>query len=501
VYPLQSPGVGEPEVVEDANLGLAAAEGGYNPPSVEADQDAIAAQVFARLIERVAGWQPHDGNLDTWLIEAFSEIGAEIRSLAGDVPASIFGTYGTRVLNLPPYAAAAATGKATFTAQDSLGYTLDPGATFALARSGNDLVAFTTLQEATVPVGSTEVHEVPFVAVELGAAGNGLSGEGQMLDPITWVAKVNVPVATGQGADAEEPEAYVDRLANLFPAVGLRPILPMDFAVLAMQLVPGVGRAVVMNLYDPTAKTWNNARTVTLVVTDEHGELLSTAIKEEVVKLLEGLREVNWVIHVIDPTYATITATATVVAFAGQSTKQVEAACIAALKEALSPANYLLGEMSPASEGGEVINPPAKEGATARNQTIYQNELIALLDRTLGVDRVASVTIGGTYAARLSATLSTASAITSLPITGLANTIPSGASIALSEGTHTQTFSVTAQVAPGAASIPVASATPNFAYTPSATISGPVLGDWVLATPTTLPKPGAITVTVEGGTP
>jgi hypothetical protein len=79
--------------------------------------------------------------------------------------------------------------------------------------------------------------------------------------------------------------------------------------------------------------------------------------------------------------------------------------------------------MSPASEGGEVINPPAKEGATARNQTIYQNELIALLDRTLGVDRVASVTIKG------------------------------------------------------------------------------VAADFVLPSPTTLPKPGTITVTVEGGTP
>jgi hypothetical protein len=421
VYPLQ-PNVGDPEEVENANLALEASESGYTPPNVEADQEAIAAQVFARLIERVAGWQPHDGNLDTWLIEAFSEIGAEIRSLAGDVPASIFGTYGTRVLGLPPKPATAATGKATFTAQDSAGYTLDTGATFALARSGNDLVAFTTLQPATIAVGKTEVAEVPFVAVELGADGNGLLGEGQMLDPITWVAKVNVPAATSQGADAEEPEAYVDRLANLFPAVALRPILPVDFAVLALQLVAGVGRAVAMNLYDPTAKTWTNARTVTLVVADEHGEPLAAAIKAEVEKLLGELREVNWVLHVIDPSYTTIPVTATVVAYAGQSMAQVQSACVAALTEYLSPGNFRLGEMSPATEGGEVINAPVGE-AQPRNQTIYLNELIALLDRTLGVDRVKAVTING------------------------------------------------------------------------------VAADFVLASPTTLPKPGTIAVTVEGGTP
>jgi len=396
-FPVIAPAAGEPPEVENPNDALAAQEGGYTPPTVDADQEAIAAQVFARLIERVPGWQPHDGNLDTWLTEAYAEIGAEVRSLAGDVPASIFGTYGTRVLNLPPNPAIAAQGVATFTAHDTAGYTLDTGATFALARSGNDLVAFTTLQPATIAVGQSEVHEVPFAAVELGAAGNGLLGEGQMLDPITWVSKVNVAVATAQGADAEEPDAYVDRLANLFPAVGLRPILPVDFAVLAMQLVVGVGRAVAMNLYDPAAKTWTNARTVTLVVADENGEPVGTTIKGEVEQLLERLREVNWVVHVIDPTYETIPVTATVVAYAGQDMERVKVACVEALDNYLSPANFRLGEMSPATEGGEVINPP-KEGAKPRNQTIYVNELIALLDRTLGVDRVGAVTIKGAAA-------------------------------------------------------------------------------------------------------
>jgi hypothetical protein len=397
VYP-QTGTQGEPEQVEEPNAGLAAAEEGYTAPSVEADQVAITQQVFARLVERVASWQPHDGNLDTWLIEDFSEVGAEIRSLAADVPASIFGVYGTRVLGLPPNPPLASQGTAVFTAGDTAGYTLPIGTTFALARSGNDLVAYQTTREAVIPVGGTEVAGVPFVAVELGAEGNGLSGEGEMLDPLAWVAKVHVPAATAGGQDAEEPEAYIDRLALLFPTVALRPILPLDFAVMAMQLVPGVGRAVAMNLYDPTTKTWTNVRTVTLVVADEHGEPLTATIKEEIVKLLEGLREVNWVLHVIDPSYEPINIAATVVAYAGQNMARVQGACESVLKEALSPAYFRLGEMSPAIGGGEVIHPPVPEGAPARNQWIYANELIALLDRTLGVDRVRTVTINGTTA-------------------------------------------------------------------------------------------------------
>ena len=394
--PLVTPS-GEPQEVENANAALAQSESGFTPPSVEVDQEAIAAQVIANLAARVNGWQPHDGNLDTWLIEAFAEIGSEIRSLAADVPASIFGTYGTRVLGLPPNPATAATGQATFTASDSAGYTLDTGATFGLSRSGNDVVAFQTLQAATIPVGQTSVANVPFVAVELGAEGNGLLGEGQMLDPITWVSKVNVPVATSQGQDAEEPDAYVDRLANLFPAVALRPILPVDFAVLAMQLVAGVGRAVAMNLFDPVAKTWTNARTVTLVVTAADGTACSSTVKEAVVSLIEGLREVNWVIHVIDAGYVAVDATFQVVAYAGQEMEAVKAACVQALTNYFSPANYRLGEMSPATGGGEVINPPVGE-AKPRQQTLYVNELVALLDRTLGVDRVVKVTIKGAAA-------------------------------------------------------------------------------------------------------
>ena len=395
-FPLEA-APGEPQEVENANASLKQSESGYTPPTVEVDQEAIVAQVFANLAARVNGWQPHDANLDTWLIEAFAEAGAEIRSLAADVPASIFSTFGTRVLGLPPNAATAATGVATFTATDSAGYTLDTGATFGMPRSGNDLVAFATLQPATIAVGQTSVTNVPFAAVELGAEGNGLSGEGQMLDPITWVSKVNVPVATSQGQDAEEADAYVDRLANLFPAVALRPILPQDFAVLAMQLVAGVGRAVAMNLYDPAAKTWNNARTVTLVLTASDGTPCSSTVKAQVEKLLDELREVNWVIHVIDASYEAIPVAATVVAYAGQDMETVKAACVEALTQYLSPANYRLGEMSPAIAGGEVINPPVGE-AKPRQQTLYLNELIALLDRTLGVDRVKAVTIKGAAA-------------------------------------------------------------------------------------------------------
>lgn len=384
-----------PAELTDANAALAAAESGYIAPDVETDQAAIAQTVYEALMAKVPGWLAHDGNLDTWLVEAFSEAGAEVRSLAVDVPSSIFSTYGNRILNLPPRIAMSATGYATFVAVDDAGYTIDPGTTFALPRSGNDLVAFQTLQQAEIPLGVTTVTDVPFTAVETGFDGNGLSGEGQMLDALRWVSSVTVPVQTQDGQDAERPEDYIDRLANLFPAVALRPILPLDFAILTLNLIPGIGRAVAMNLYDPALDSWDNVRTVTVMVAKPDGTVCTDPQKQETEAMLEALREINWVCHVIDPAYEAVSVDFDVVAFVGQDDTTVYENCVLDVTEYLQPYNYRLGEMSPAIAGGEVINPPVA-GAMPRRQVIYLNELIALLDRCLGVDRVVSVTINGT---------------------------------------------------------------------------------------------------------
>lgn len=385
--------IGDDAEIENPNAQLALNEGGYEAPDVETDQDAISQQVFTRLALTVPGWQAHDGNLDTWLVEAWAEVGAEIRSLAADVPASIFATYGTLVLGIPPKLATNATGLATFTAVDNQGYTLDMASTFALARSGDDLVAFQTLQEVTIPPGSTWVDNVPFTAVLTGAAANGMTGDGQMLDPVTWVDTIEVSVPTASGQDAETPDDYLDRLTNLLRMVALRPILPQDFAILALQH-DGVGRAVAMNLYNPADGSWDNPRTVTVMIAQADGTPCGADVKADVKAQLESLREVNWVVNVIDPTYEPVDVTFDVVAYAGQDNLTVNAACVSALTAYVSPGNFRLGVMSPAIAGGEVI-PPPDSGQPAPRQSVYVNELIALLDRTLGVDRVVSVEIDG----------------------------------------------------------------------------------------------------------
>jgi hypothetical protein len=86
-----------------------------------------------------------------------------------------------------------------------------------------------------------------------------------------------------------------------------------------------------------------------------------------------------------------------VVAFAGQDASAVQATCTANVTAYLQPAMFRLGALSPAIAGGEVI-PPPESGQPARRQFVYVNELVSLLDRSLGVDRVVSVDINGAAA-------------------------------------------------------------------------------------------------------
>jgi hypothetical protein len=178
--------------------------------------------------------------------------------------------------------------------------------------------------------------------------------------------------------------------------VALRPVLPQDFAILALQ-VPGVARAVALNLYNPADGSWTNARTVTLILTDDNGLPVTADVKQAVEDNLEALREVNWIVNVIDAVYESIAVDFTVTAYAGQDQTTVHDACVANVTTALSPVNFRLGALSPAIAGGEVI-PPPQAGQPARRQVIRVNDLVALLDRTLGVDYVEAVTVNGAAA-------------------------------------------------------------------------------------------------------
>ncbi|HEV2308987.1 MAG TPA: baseplate J/gp47 family protein, partial [Acidimicrobiia bacterium] len=327
----------DPEEIWDPNRELAAADVGFTGPDIETDEQEIARQVFNRLAYLVPGWEAHDANPDTWLIEAFAAVAAELRALSRDVPDAIFVTHGTEVLGLPIRPPAPALGYSTWKAVDERGYTVRTGAQITLARTGDELVGFEVLAGAEIPAGETTVENVPIRAVEMGAAGNGLQGPAEVSDPFDWVESVVVTRPTTQGDDGQDRPMYLDQLSTLLRVVAFRPVLPGDYAVLGLT-IPGVGRAVAMDGYNPLDGTWGHARRVCLVAWAADGRVLEDAVRAQVRAYLESIREVNFIVDVISPLFETVDVDFSVTMFGEQDPDVVHAICIDALEQELDPA-------------------------------------------------------------------------------------------------------------------------------------------------------------------
>jgi Baseplate J-like protein len=387
---------GDPEEVPNPNAQMAVEETTLAKPDIETDKRTIFEQICNSLAARVPGWIAHDGNLEVWLIEDFSTVAAAIRAEAITVPEAIFVTYGEEVLGIPIPIPKPAIGSSNWTALTAMGYSIPAGTRFTLPKTGDQLVVFEVTSTAEIKPGDTAVQDVAFQAVDPGTFANGLVGAGEVVDPLSWVDTIDVPLPTEQGDDGQTVEQYLNLLVMLMRVIALRPILPWDYAVLALR-VAGVGRAVAMDGYEPSDGTWGHQRQITLVVTAPDGTECPQKTKDTVKQSLEALREVNFTVHVIDPEYLVVDVNYTVTAFAEQDPQTVVDLCDQALKDELSPATFRLGTTSPSIAAGEVI-PPQEAGAAPGRQTLHLNDFIGLLDRQRGVDWVDAVALNGTAA-------------------------------------------------------------------------------------------------------
>jgi uncharacterized phage protein gp47/JayE len=314
---------------------------GYIDVSIDTEPVSLAGEAFDYLEAKVPGWLPSPGNLESWLIESLAQIAGELRTLVGLVPEDIFQFYGQTIMGLPPYGAVAATGSTTWTAIDTAGYTVTAGTLVAVRPpASSDAYGFEVVSDFTIPAGTLSMAGVQIVAVQPGAAASGITGTVEMIDVLDFINSVVLNAPTSGGQDAETADAYLDRLSDLMTLLAPRPILPNDFSLMAQRLVPGVARAVAIDLYKADTGTPNTPRCVTVVAIDANGEPVSTAIKNQIDTLLQGEREINFLVYEADPTYTTINVVTTFVVYAQYDPAEVGPRVVAALQSYLSPANW-----------------------------------------------------------------------------------------------------------------------------------------------------------------
>lgn len=446
-------------------------------PNIETDPEQIAALAFDYLRSVFPGWEPADGDAMTALIRSLARQVAEERDIADDVPfEQILRPLGEKVHRIPPIAAAAATATARFEMVDTLGYTVPAGTEILLRTTGDDGVTFATVEPATVaPTVDPPTVEVAVTAMpgREGMAGNGLTGPAVTVRTFDFVETVELVGVSSGGRDAETDQAYLDRLAAELALTSPLPVLPADFAQLALR-VPSVARALALNVtqqvdeiisvtgssgtaagtltdrtsgltvtltaamtasalsaafvargYAVTSATggplgtaaivvalrgragygpWQVGttvsgqsitftrtqvggdtspvpRAVTVAVHDVNGAALGAGAKTDVKTLLESMREANFLVSVIDPTYTAIDVTFTAVTRPGWDAATVKAAGEAALAAYLSPATWA----APAE--GETIG-------WVDRPTVRYLEVASVLDRVAGLDYLTDLRVG-----------------------------------------------------------------------------------------------------------
>lgn len=345
-----------------------------------ADPNAIEEAVVEAIQDRFPDWEPAEGNLETWIIRALSVRLGELLETATDVADEIFVTYGD-YRGIPRYSPERAVADSTWTFVDDAGYTIPAGAQVAIPRSGNEFVAFEVAEETTVASGSTTAA-VPLVALEPGADGNGLTDPPELIDALVYVDSIALDAATSGGVDEEELADYLSRLRDRLRVATETPILPTDFETIARTFHPFVGRAIARDGYNPADDTDDNARMITLAVTDADGEALSAGEKTEVEETLESLRETNFVVNVVDADYTEIDVEFTIAALDGFDASTVRSSVEAELTRYLSPDAW--GLRLPRA------GVPAESGYET---TVRYLEIASVIDRVPGVDYVVSLAI------------------------------------------------------------------------------------------------------------
>jgi uncharacterized phage protein gp47/JayE len=336
---------------------------------IETDPDALTADALDFLMQAIPGWIPQEGHLEVWMLEVFARIEAETRDVATRVPRSIFRYFGKTLMGIVPIDAARAQVSTTWTTVDTAGYTIKSGTVVSYPVSGDEQVYFEVTADVIVPPGSdsTATGEVLLQALIPGSDANGLGGATfTLVDALAFVTGIEAEGVSSGGVDAESDDEYLARLRAELQLLSPRPILPSDFATLAKR-VAGVERAIAVDGYNPADGTFNNQRMITAAVADEAGHGVSPTIKTNVDAYLQSLREVNFVVNVIDPTITTVDVTATIKVLDGYDSDIVTAAAQDVVENYLSPAVW--------------------PWATV----LRRNELIALISNVPGVDYVADI--------------------------------------------------------------------------------------------------------------
>ena len=384
---------------------------------IEVNPNDLLDEARARLQALVPGWEPSDGNLDDILLRVVTALAATQREMIRDVPEEIFRYFIQEVLLVQPKLATYASFSATWTAIDDSGWIIPAGALVGVRRPDGELEPFRAAQEYSIPPGDTSIADVFMTAVDAGSQASGLATTAdriEVMDALAWVDTVVGDGITSGGEDGETTDEYMDRGVEEVRLMSPRPITDVDFAIVARR-IGGVDRAYYLNLYKADTFEDDVDKAITIVVTDENGEALSAGVMNEVLALLQSLREINMLIYVRAPQYQDVAIAYEVTALPGVDVTELEATIDATIAEEISPKRW--GELQFGTE---------EVGSWRPVNVVRYLEVATVINNVPGVDFIEVLTLD---AGTTDVTLDPAGGIPvvlprATPIVGIVNEAP-----------------------------------------------------------------------------
>lgn len=289
-------------------------------------------------------WTPHEGNVEVILIESLAvmvtSLAFALEQAPGALLEQLLQLYGTRRdQGAPAWAVAEIT-----TSGARAVHEIPEGTRMrAHLRQTGESVDFLTSGRLEIVTAESVSGPVQVVADTPGTAFNKIpvGTTLEMVDSLPFVESVRLITASAGGRDEESDMAFQGRAAARLQRLVETLVLPSHFQLAALEL-PEVGRARVVNLFDPShdAAPGESVGHVTVAVADHDGRPLTVEQRQMVAHTLQQMALASLVVHVVDPDYQSVDLEIEVLANVEADPAAVRAAVESRVRSWLSPARW-----------------------------------------------------------------------------------------------------------------------------------------------------------------
>lgn len=274
----------------------------WDPPDIPVDPDEVTARILDGLQTKLPGWSPVEGAPEVALAEEIGRETAVLNAQTIEVLNLAVAGMGETAFGFPAYLGVVATIDVELVVV-SVGDVVPQGFTVVGVNDNGDEVAFELAEETTAPAPT---FTVTMRAMSPGDFGNTVpAGALTVVVATASVDSATAVTASADGADPETLEDYLFRLVDYLATLRPGGVRASDLAALARS-VPGVYRALGVDLYDPANPGVPAERTATVFPIDQFGAPVSPSVATQVQTVLEASREVNFLIYVNEPTYTPV---------------------------------------------------------------------------------------------------------------------------------------------------------------------------------------------------